>query len=126
MKIGKFVSLLGTLAMTLVLLYGFIIGEFASDGGEILRNPWGIVSLVDLYVGFALFSLWIAYRESNLVLKILWIAAMMILGFFAGSVYVLMHLVLSRGDMLKFFLGHRKEELLKVELASKQRGQHER
>lgn len=123
MKTGKLISLLGTMAMTVVLLYGFIIGDFASDGGEILKNPWGIVSLVDLYVGFSLFSLWIAYREKNLLLKILWISAMMILGFFAGSVYVLLHLMLSRGDMLKFFLGHRKDELL-MRAESGERSEH--
>ncbi len=34
---------------------------------KLLAMPWGIVSLVDLYVGFALFSIWIVYREKAIL-----------------------------------------------------------
>ena len=37
------------------LFYGFTQGDFREDGGELLENPWGIVSLFDVYVGFFLF-----------------------------------------------------------------------
>jgi hypothetical protein len=37
---------------------------------------------------------------------------MMILGFFAGSAYVVINLHVSKGDWSKFFLGARKEEVL--------------
>ncbi|MBR0575088.1 DUF1475 family protein [Proteiniclasticum sp. BAD-10] len=110
MKTAKLFSALGLLAMTAVLIYGFTIGNFSADGAKILANPWGIVSLVDLYVGFTLFSLWIAYREENKLVAALWIIAMMILGFFAGSLYVLLHLVFSKGDMARFFMGKQHRE----------------
>ena len=113
MKIAKIIAWLGLLAMTAVLLNGFINGNFGEDGGELLRNPWGIVSLVDLYVGFALFSIWIALREKNLLPKIIWIVLMMILGFFTGSLYVLIALYRSKGDWVTFLLGDRKETWLK-------------
>lgn len=48
MKIAKFISLLGLLAMTGILIYGFTVGDFASEGAKLLAMPWGIVSLVDL------------------------------------------------------------------------------
>jgi hypothetical protein len=38
--------------MTAVLIYGFTVGDFAMEGKQLLSMPWGIVSLVDLYVGF--------------------------------------------------------------------------
>jgi len=113
MKTAKIIAWLGLIAMTVVLLNGFINGNFSRDGAELLANPWGIVSIVDLYVGFALFSLWIAFREKNLILTIIWIILMIIFGFFAGSLYVLLALYQSRGDWLTFFLGARKEALLK-------------
>ena len=56
MKTAKAIALLGLLAMTVVLVYGFTVGDFAEEGKQLLSMPWGIVSLVDLYVGFALFS----------------------------------------------------------------------
>ncbi|SHF21268.1 DUF1475 family protein [Alkalibacter saccharofermentans] len=113
MKLAKTIGWMGLLAMTLALAQGFIKGDFFADGGEIISNPWGIVSLVDLYVGFALFSCWIAFREKKLFVTILWIAAMMILGFFAGSAYVVLNLYTSKGDWLNFFLGSQKKILLK-------------
>ncbi len=112
MKIAWVIAWLGLFAMTAVLLNGFISGDFGKDGADLLANPWGIVSLVDLYVGFALFSLWIAFRETNLIIAITWIILMMVFGFFAGSIYVLLTLYGSKGDWLTFFLGGRKAALL--------------
>lgn len=112
MKTAKVFAWLGLIAMTVVLLNGFINGNFSQDGAELLANPWGIVSIVDLYVGFALFSLWIAFREKNLAQAIVWIILMIILGFFTASAYVLITLQKSNGDWLTFFLGDRKTELL--------------
>jgi len=112
MKAAKLIAILGVLAMTAVLLNGFINGDFGKDGGELLANPWGLVSLIDLYVGFALFSVWIAFREKNVISAIFWIVLMMVLGFFTGSLYMLIALFQSKGDWLKFFLGDRKEDTL--------------
>jgi len=65
LKLVKIIGWVGLLAMTLALAQGFILGDFFADGSELLSNPWGIVSLVDLYVGFVLFSCWIAFREKK-------------------------------------------------------------
>ena len=105
MKIAKIISILGILAMTAVLIYGFTVGDFFSEGSKLAAMPWGIVSLVDLYTGFALFSAWIIYREKSLPLAILWTVAMMTLGFFAGSLYAFITLQTSRDDWRKFWLG---------------------
>lgn len=98
MKIAKGIALLGLLAMSAVLVYGFTAGDFFADGSTLLKNPWGIVSLVDLYVGFSLFSLWIAYREKNKGVALIWIVLMMVLGFFTGSLYVLYAIWQAKGD----------------------------
>jgi len=105
MRLAKIISLLGVLAMTAVLVYGFTVGDFFGDGSQLFAMPWGIVSLVDLYTGFTLFSGWIIYREKSLPAAILWTAAMMVLGFFAGSLYAFLALQSSGGDWRKFWLG---------------------
>jgi hypothetical protein len=97
--------MLGILAMTVALVNGFTRGDFFGEGNQLFAMSWGIVSLVDLYTGFTLFSMWIIYREKPLPVASLWIIAMMTLGFFAGSVYVFMTLQSSDGDWKKFFLG---------------------
>jgi len=113
MKVAKLLAWIGVIAMTVVLLNGFINGNFGQDGGELLANLWGIVSLVDLYVGFVLFSMWIAFREKNILATVIWIILMMVLGFFTGSLYVLVTLYRSKGDWAEFFLGARKDKVLK-------------
>ena len=105
MKIAKIISILGMIAMTAVLIYGFTVGDFFGEGSKLFAMPWGIVSLVDLYTGFTLFSAWIIYREKSLNVAIVWTVAMMTLGFFAGSLYAFVTLQSSNGDWRKFWLG---------------------
>ena len=105
MKIAKVVAVLGVLVMASILVYGFTVGDFGGEGQVLLSMPWGIVSLVDVYIGFILFSGWIIYREKSLPVALLWTVAMMVLGFFAGSLYALINLYTSQGDWKKFWLG---------------------
>ena len=78
---------------------------FQCGWGKILQNPWGIVSLVDLYTGFILFSAWIIYREKSILLGALWVVLMMVLGFFTASLYVLITLYQSKGNWKLFWMG---------------------
>ena len=105
MRAAKGIATLGLLAMTAVLIYGFSVGDFVADGGRILANPWGIVSLVDLYTGFILFSGWIVYREQSIAAMVIWVILMMVLGFFTASLYTLLALQRSDGDWRRFWMG---------------------
>lgn len=116
MKFAKIVSWICLLAMTGGLINGFVNGDFASDGAELLANPWGIMSLVDLYVGFILFSLWIGFREKSIFVAVIWIVLMMVLGFFTGSLYVLITLYKSDEDWSKFFMGFRHTKIIDREM----------
>lgn len=107
MNTAKIISIIGVLAMTVALANGFINGNIGAEGAWIAAHPWGIVSLVDLYTGFALYSIWIAYREKSIVPAIVWIVLMMVLGFWAGAVYMFLALNASNGDWKKFWMGAR-------------------
>jgi hypothetical protein len=110
MKIAKLIAFLGLLAMTTVLIYGFTAGDFAEEGKQLLSMPWGIVSLVDLYVGFVLFSGWIVYREKSVVRSVIWVILMMILGFWTASLYTLIALQASDGNWRRFWMGRRHDD----------------
>lgn len=109
MQIAKVIALLGTLAMGVALLYGFAAGDFAQEGGDLLSMPWGIVSLVDLYVGFVLFSGWIVFREKSLIRSAPWVLLVMVLGFFSASLYTFIALHNSKGDWRQFWMGKRSK-----------------
>jgi hypothetical protein len=111
MNIAKLIALIGLLAMTGVLVYGFLGGDFGAEGALLTSMPWGIVSLVDLYVGFTLFSCWIVYRERSVLRSVVWVILMMVLGFFTASLYVLIALQTSNGDWKRFWMGKRAEEV---------------
>jgi len=107
MKAAKIIAWLGLIAMTSVLVNGFVNGNFSSDGAALIANPWGIVSMVDLYVGFALFSIWIVFREKNTISAVIWVVLMMVFGFLAGSLYTLIALYQSGDNWAAFFMGAR-------------------
>ena len=105
MTLAKMIALLGLLAMSTVLIYGFTVGDFSGEGSKLLSMPWGIVSLVDLYTGFILFSGWIVYREKSVPKAVIWVVLMMVLGFFTASLYTLLALQSSKGDWRRFWMG---------------------
>ena len=108
MKVAKLIALLALLAMTGVLIYGFTVGDFFEEGKQLLSMPWGLVSLVDLYVGFILFSGWIVYRERSAGRSVLWVILVMVLGFWTASLYSLIALQTSGGDWKRFWMGRRQ------------------
>ncbi len=112
MKYAKIVAWLGVIAMVAGLTNAFINGNLGTDGPAILSNPWGVMSMVDLYVGFILFAMWIIFREKNIALMVVLIILLMIFGFLVSSLYIAYNLYKSKGDWLEFFLGYRKDSIL--------------
>lgn len=105
MKWVKLIGWLGLIAMSCALVYGFSSGKFVEDGAALLQNPWGIVSMVDLYTGFVLFSAWIVYREKKALHALVWVFFMMVLGFFTGALYTLYAAYTSKEDWQVFWMG---------------------
>lgn len=110
MKLLRWIGLLGVTAMAIVIAWAGASVDFFEAGAKLLDNPWGVVSLVDLYVGFIIFSAWIAYRETSLLVKIIWIVLMMVFGFLTASIYLLFVIRQSQGDWQRFFHGARVTE----------------
>jgi len=107
MNTAKVIALLGLLAMGGILIYGFTVGDFSGEGRTLLAMPWGRVSMVDLYVGFMLFSGWIVFRERSWVRSLVWIVLMIVLGSFTASLYTLLAVTTSGGDWKRFWMGKR-------------------
>jgi hypothetical protein len=108
MKLAKTITWIGLFSMTYGLINGFINGDFIKDGKALLENPWGLMSMIDIYVGFTLFSMWIFYKERNLIKALVWTFLMMTLGFFTACVYILLGLYKSQGNWNTFFHGEKE------------------
>ena len=107
MKLAKVVAWLATIVMGFTLLYGFTQGDLSADGNILLSIPWGVVSLVDVYVGFTLFSGWVVFRERSLAVAIVWVILIMVLGFFVAGVYTLVALYTCNQEWRRFWMGSR-------------------
>ena len=105
MKTIKILSIAGTVIMFMTLSYGFIIGDFFKEGGILMSLVWGKVSLVDVYIGFFLFSGWVWFREEKSLFAVCWIFSILILGNFITCLYVTIKLFISKNDFKKFWLG---------------------
>lgn len=90
--------------MAVAIWFGLAEGNFMSEGSDIWSLPWGRVSLVDLYLGLALFAAWVALREPKVVTTAAWWAALLLLGNLAAGAYVTVAAFRSR-DLHQLLLG---------------------
>ncbi len=60
----------------------------------VLANRWFQATLVDAYLGFGTFYIWVAYRESSMLPRVLWLLLILLLGNLAMSAYVVIRLMM--------------------------------
>ena len=102
MTITKLISYVISVSMIGVIIWA--LNQVSIFDSPIPDLPWGIVSLVDLYGGFILVCLWIAYKES-LSATIIWSFFVLILGNLTTAIYVIYSINKSRGNIVHFFMG---------------------
>ncbi len=102
MTITKIISYFITVSMAGVIIWAQ--GEVSIFDSPIPDMPWGVVSLVDLYSGFILFSIWIFYKERVLP-AVIWTFFVMTMGSFTIALYVIYSIRNSDGSIQKFFMG---------------------
>ena len=95
-----------TAVMAATIAYGMAAGSFSDEGGTILDLAWGRVTLIDLYVGHALFGGWIFLRERSWR-AVPWLVALVFLGNLASALYAFLAAV--RADSTGEFLTGRAE-----------------
>ena len=59
---------------------------------EVATHPWFIATLVDTYLAFVTFWLWVAYKETGWISRLAWLVAILFLGNIAMAIYVLIKL----------------------------------
>ena len=72
--------LLLALVLTAAIALAVGTGDFGAAGAWLVRDPWGRVTLLDLYAGFALSAVVIAAFERKFWSSLFWIAPILVLG----------------------------------------------
>jgi hypothetical protein len=71
---------------------GALHGSIFDQGGVMLTLPWGVVTLADLYVGFAFMAIVILIAERSWVWGTLWALPLFVLGNVWAAVWLLVRL----------------------------------
>ena len=58
----------------------------------VATHPWFIATLFDTYFAFLTFYVWLAYKETSNLARVLWLVAILLLGNIAMAIYLLREL----------------------------------
>jgi len=86
------ITLLTVFAAIFVTMLGFTVKATLQrsvlDNGHLISDPWFQATLVDTYLGFLTFYLWVAWKESTMIARATWFVLIMTLGNMAMAAYV--------------------------------------
>ena len=68
------------LLLTGLIFWAIAVGNFGAAGDFLLSKPWGIVTMVDLYLGFLLSAVVIFYAEPDKKVALIWLLPIFVLG----------------------------------------------
>lgn len=73
MRMQRIIALVFASVLAIAIIWAMGEKSIAVSFGEMIRDPWGIVTLIDLYAGFVAFALVIAAFEKP------WVAGLLLL-----------------------------------------------
>jgi hypothetical protein len=88
MIILRLLTAIGGLTLGALIWLAFTTGDFGAAGSWLMSDPWGRVTLFDLYLGFFLLAVIIALFEKRPLRAILWIAPLPVLGNIWAAVWL--------------------------------------
>ena len=79
MNLVKTIAYLSTLIMGGIIIWANSKSNFLADAGKVAQTEWGIVTLVDLYIGFIFVGIWMCFREKGFS-RVAWLIGLFFLG----------------------------------------------
>jgi len=106
MSIVKTIAYLSTLLMGGIIVWANLQSNFFENASEVASTPSGIVTLVDLYLGFVFIALWIIFREKGFP-RVIWLLGLFFLGNLTTAIYIIYCIKKANGNLEVFFIGKR-------------------
>ena len=88
MSVGKGLSLLAGAVLLASIIWASTQASIGESFQAIVADPWGVVTLIDLYVGFVLASIVIWIVEKSPMRALLWIVPIYVLGNIITAVWL--------------------------------------
>ena len=92
MKFFQLLPVMAALALAALIIWAAGAGDFSGFGAVLLSDPWGVVTMADLYIGFLLSALIIWFSHTSKVVALLWIAPIAVLGNVWTGLWFAIHL----------------------------------
>ena len=88
MKLKVVLIFLGVVFISLI-FWAMGMKPLSESADLLLKDPWGIVTLADLYLGFFIFILFIFKSASNKAYALLWSISLLVLGNIISVIYLI-------------------------------------
>lgn len=59
---------------------------------EVVAHPWFVATLTDAYLAFLTFWIWVVYKETSGLARLVWLLLILLTGNMAMAVYILIQL----------------------------------
>ena len=92
MKFLQLLPFVAALVLAALIFWAAGAGDFMGFGAVLLSDPWGVVTLADLYIGFLFAALIIWFSHGNKLVALLWIAPIAVLGNVWTGIWFVIHL----------------------------------
>lgn len=92
MAIARILAGLAGIILTVYIVWGFMAAPFWESVSVIMANPWGVVTVVDLYTGFILSGILIAVLEPKKRTVPLWVIPIFFLGNVVTAAWIVFRL----------------------------------
>lgn len=112
--VPKLLGYIGFFIMASFIIYALIFGDLFAEGSMLTTMPWGLVSLVDIYLGLIIFCSWVLWRETHLVSALIWVTTIFVLGNVISCLYILKSAYDAEGSVIRFCLGKERSERMRV------------
>jgi hypothetical protein len=87
------IAFMGVLAAMLsVTTWASMRGALWETPRAVVAHPWFIATLFDTYFAFLTFYCWVAYKETAIWARVVWLLAILTLGNIAMATYILIQL----------------------------------
>lgn len=93
----RILAILLAVGLTGLIVWAGFTANFLDSFGRIVADPWGLVSLADLYLGFVATSLLVWLFEADRKVALMWIVPV----YFLGNVVIALWLVIRLPELVR-------------------------
>jgi hypothetical protein len=87
----RLAAIAGAIILTALIIRAVPMADLFAAFAEVGANPWGLVGLADLYLGFILFAAVIAGFEPRRAVAVAWIIGLFVLGNLVSAVWLVLN-----------------------------------